>query len=90
MFAGLRASLGLDTLRAMTAAATDGWLDTAWSPLVRNLIEGHYGVVVHSDTTYFQGTCPTCGRAFTCSAEGGSAEMTHFAIQADRLAPHRR
>lgn len=72
----------------MSEIQTDGWLRTEWSVAIRDLLEGHYGLVFHGDTSYFQGACPECGRMFTVSSEQDSAELSHVILQVDRQAAH--
>lgn len=86
-FSGLRALLGLDMVTAMAQHVEKGWLQTAWSVELRDLVERSYGYEIYSDTLHFAGSCKACGRLFVVSADNQS-NLAHFDIQAERQAPH--
>ncbi len=89
-FSGVRALLGLPKLTQMAEAATLGWITLDWTPALRTLVERNFGLDLHSDTTYLQGSCIECGRAFTAHGDDDSAEITTFEIQSERQAAHLR
>ena len=61
--------------------STSGWLDLTWNLQVRNLVQKSFGCELANDLQLFQGTCPSCRRAFVFEAGLEEGEADHFSIK---------
>ncbi len=89
-YSGVRALIGVQAVNDVVLGANKGWLTLPWSQAMRMLVERNFGLDIHSDTSYLQGSCNECGRMFTVMSEPDSAELGQFEIQSERQAHHLR